>query len=83
MLGAMLRDMTNTEIKASDLRPGDVIRILKSENYILAFEIIRTGNEVAVWAADGSKKAQYGPSLRFKASAMTQVSRRDYRPWEA
>jgi hypothetical protein len=72
----------HSAIKATELRPGDVIRIGASENYILAFEIIRTGNEIAVWAADGSKKALHGPSLRFKASAKAQVSRRDLRPWE-
>jgi len=79
-------DMTNgelNEVKASNLRAGDVIRIGTSESYILAFEIIRAGNEIAVWAADGSKRAQCGPSLRFKASAKAQVSRRNYLPWKA
>lgn len=70
-------------VRASELRSGDVIRIGKSENYILAFEINRTGNTIEVWAADGSKKALYGPSLRFKASEQASVSRRDYCPWEA
>ena len=73
----------HNEVKASELKPGDVIRIGSSENYILAFEVTQADGEVAVWAADGSKRAQYGPSLRFKADAKAQVSRRGYTPWAA
>jgi hypothetical protein len=69
-------------VKASELRSGDVIRIGTSENYILAFEVIQTGREIAVWGADGNEKARLGPSLRFKAGDKALVSRRDYRPWE-
>jgi translation elongation factor P/translation initiation factor 5A len=67
-------------VKASELREGDVIRIGKSENYILAAEIIREGRQVSVWAYDGPNKAQYGPSLRFKGGDDVQVSVRDMLP---
>jgi hypothetical protein len=74
--------IVHTTIKASDLRPGDVIRIGTSENYVLAYEIIPTGSGVAVWASDGAGKAALGPSLRLRAGDRVLVSRRDYRPWE-
>lgn len=69
-------------VKASELRPGDVIRIGRSENYVLAYEIIPVGSSVAVWASDGAGRAAYGPSLRLKSGDQVLVSRRDYRPWE-
>ena len=74
--------IVHTAVKASDLRPGDVIRIGVSENYILAYEITRAGDEIAVWAEGASQRPEWGPSLRFKASDKAFVSRRDYRPWE-
>ena len=72
--------IVHAPVKASELRPGDVIRIGTSENYILAFEVTRAGSEVAVWSADGGKRAECGPSLRLKAGAKALVSRRGCTP---
>ena len=71
--------IVHTPVKATDLRPGDVIRIGRSENYVIVASAGESGGRVHVTIYDGCTAGD-GPYRSFAPGDDVQLSRRGYRP---
>lgn len=67
----------HTTLKASDLRNGDVLRLGKSENYVLVSSTEKRGSRVHVTIYNGSVPDS-APFRSYAAAEDVQVSRRNF-----
>lgn len=67
----------HTTIKAADLRNGDVLRLGKSDNYVLVSSTEKRAGRVHVTIYNGSVP-QPAPFRSYAAAEDVQVSRRNF-----